>query len=207
MNKKTMDRIEALEARIAALEERSLARRTVRTRQYLKGVLLRWKTNLREKLRPKINRLHHYPPRDLDVPESYREFTLAGRPPTFAIVTPSYNQARFIGATVDSVLGQGYPALNFHVQDAKSCDGTIKILKSRNGQFSWCSSADRGQAHGLNLGFDSLQGEIMSYLNSDDLLLPGTLAYVARAFASGLVGSQCLAGRRLRVPSARHEGR
>ena len=148
-----MDRIEALEARIAALEERSLARRTVRTRQYLKGVLLRWKTNLREKLRPKINRLHHYPPRDLDVPESYREFTLAGRPPTFAIVTPSYNQARFIGATVDSVLGQGYPALNFHVQDAKSCDGTIKILKSRNGQFSWCSTCacgGCGQCPGLS---------------------------------------------------------
>ena len=118
------------------------------------------------------------------LPDSYRNVPLPSKPPTFAIVTPSYNQASFIGATVDSVLEQGYPTFNYHVQDARSSDDTIGILRSRNGKFSWSSAPDRGQAHEINMGFQSVHGDIMAYLNSDDLLLPGTLAYVARAFAA-----------------------
>jgi glycosyltransferase involved in cell wall biosynthesis len=172
-----LDRIAKLEARVTALEESDWALRDTLSKVTLKG-------RLYEKFRPKITRLRHYRPREFDIPDSYRQITLPRQPPTFAIVTPSYNQAKFIGATVDSVLGQGYPALNFHVQDAKSSDDTVSILKSRNGKFSWNSAADQGQANGINLGFQSLQGEIMAYLNSDDVLLPGALAYVARAFAA-----------------------
>ena len=135
------DRIRKLEAHVAALEQsnwhlrEALAKRNLKDRIY-------------EKFRPRITRLQHYPPRALDVPESYRDVLPPSEPPTLAIVTPSYNQASFIGATVDSVLGQGYPALNFHVQDAKSSDDTISVLKSRNGKFSWRSASDGGQAHG-----------------------------------------------------------
>ena len=101
------------------------------------------KDRIYEKFRPRITRLQHYPPRALDVPESYRDVLPPSEPPTLAIVTPSYNQASFIGATVDSVLGQGYPALNFHVQDAKSSDDTISVLKSRNDPFyAWLEIHD-----------------------------------------------------------------
>jgi Glycosyl transferase family 2 len=177
MNARESDRIKKLEARVAALEESNWALREILAKRNLKE-------RLYEKFRPKITRLQHYRPRELNVPEAYGDVAVPARPPTFAIVTPSYNQASFIGATVDSVLGQDYPALNFHVQDAKSSDDTVSTLKSRNGKFSWSSAPDRGQAHGINLGFQSAQGEIMAYLNSDDMLLPGTLAYVARAFAA-----------------------
>src|SRR5262245_28175078 len=177
MNASDNDRIKQLEARVAALEESNWELRETLLRVSLKE-------RLYEKLRPKINRLQHYRPRKLNVPDSYRDIALLSKPPTMAIVTPSYNQASFIGATVDSVLGQKYPALEFHVQDAKSSDGTVGILKSCNGKFSWNSAPDRGQAHAINLGFHSVHGEIMGYLNSDDVLLPGTLAYVARAFAA-----------------------
>ena len=191
------DRLTALEARIAALEESNQALRLILDRELqssnreiisLKDSFyskLRLKIeSTREKLRPKIGKFHHYPPRVLRVPDTYDEPPFKGRPPTIAIVTPSYNQAKFIAATVDSVLAQKYPALNYHVQDAASADGTIDVLKTYNGKISWNSTQDPGQAHGLNSGFRSCEGEIMAYLNSDDLLMPGTLAYVAKAFAA-----------------------
>src|SRR5205807_8713764 len=172
-------RIEALEARVASLEESNQALRTMLARE-----LGHSREGLIGKLRPKITRFHHYGPRKLKVPETYYQLSIEDEPPTIAIVTPSYNQARFVGATIESVLTQNYPALNYHVQDAGSTDGTTHILKACSGAFSWSSTTDAGQAHGLNSGFRAVQGEIMAYLNSDDLLLPGTLAYVAKAFAA-----------------------
>ena len=93
MNASESDRIKKLEARVAALEENNWALRKTLSRVSLKE-------RLYEKLRPKINRLQHYRPRKLDVPDSYRDVALPIEPPTFDIVTPSYNQASFIGATV-----------------------------------------------------------------------------------------------------------
>jgi hypothetical protein len=110
MNASESDRIKKLEARVAALEESNWALREILAKRNLKE-------RLYEKLRPKITGLQHYRPRELNVPEAYGDVAVPAGPPTFAIVTPSYNQASFIGATVDSVLGQGYPALNFHVQE------------------------------------------------------------------------------------------
>jgi len=179
VNATDAERIEALEARVASLEESNQALRTMFAREVASS-----REGLLEKLRPKITRFHHYAPRELKTPEAYGQVSLEGEPPTIAIVTPSYNQARFVGATIESVLTQNYPALNYHVQDAGSTDGTIDILKSKSGAFSWSSAPDGGQAHGLNSGFRTVQGEIMAYLNSDDLLLPGTLAYAAKAFAA-----------------------
>ncbi len=104
--------------------------------------------------------------------------------PSITIVTPSFNQVGFIEATLNSVLNQRYPKLEYIVQDGLSTDGTIEVLKKYASQLTrWESVEDKGQSHAINLGFQNTTGEIMAYLNSDDLLLPGTLSYVASYFA------------------------
>ena len=104
--------------------------------------------------------------------------------PHIAIVTPSYNQRKYLEATVASVLGQKYPALSYHVQDGASRDGTVDFLNTCGGQVSWRSEPDKGQASAINAGFKiaAVDCDIMAYLNSDDTLLPGTLSYVAHVF-------------------------
>jgi GT2 family glycosyltransferase len=136
----------------------------------------------RRVLRLGLYRPRQHRPRELAIPDSYHREELPGDPPSFAIVTPSYNHAPFIRATIDSVLAQGYPRLRYLVMDGGSSDGTPAILSGHGGKFDWLSEADDGQAHAINKGFARVSGEIMGWLNSDDLLLPGTLAYVARYF-------------------------
>src|SRR5262249_1995819 len=102
-----------------------------------------------------------------------------------AIVTPSFNQGAFLERTLASVLGQQYPRLEYVVQDGGSTDGTLAVLQRYRDQLThWESVRDRGQAHAINLGFRRTTGDIMAYLNSDDLLFPGALAFVARYFAA-----------------------
>jgi glycosyltransferase involved in cell wall biosynthesis len=104
--------------------------------------------------------------------------------PWISLVTPSYNQAEFIERTVKSVIDQGYPRLEYVVQDGKSTDGTNEVLRpylQKLTHFESCE--DNGQAHAINLGVQRTQGEIMAYLNSDDILLAGALWYVADYFA------------------------
>jgi GT2 family glycosyltransferase len=104
--------------------------------------------------------------------------------PSISIVTPSYNQAAFIGNTIESVLSQNYPKLEYFVQDGGSTDGTVEVLKRHADKLDgWVSEKDGGQSHAINLGFGKTAGEIMAWLNSDDLLLPGALAYVGEYFA------------------------
>lgn len=100
--------------------------------------------------------------------------------PRLAIVTPSFNQGQFIAETISSVIGQNYPNLHYHVQDGGSTDGTVDILESRD--ISWKSEKDSGQGDAINRGFADVTCDVMAYLNSDDMLLPGSLAYVARFF-------------------------
>jgi hypothetical protein len=135
-------------------------------------------------LRPRLNQLRQYPPRDLPIAaDAARD--AAGDPstlPTVALVTPSFRQGAFIRATIDSVLGQAYPKLRYVVMDGGSTDETLDILASYGDRLDWLSAPDRGQADAINKGFARVGGEIMGWLNSDDLLLPGTLAHVARFF-------------------------
>ena len=99
--------------------------------------------------------------------------------PKISIVTPSYGQADFIENTINSVLGQNYPNLEYFVQDGGSTDGTVEILKKYENQLSgWSSEFDEGQSQAINRGFANTRGEIMAWLNSDDLLLPGVLVVV-----------------------------
>ena len=123
-----------------------------------------------------------YAPRPINLAALPPAPPLPDEPPRIASVTPSYNHARFLDATIDSVLNQNYPRLHYHVQDGNSSDGSIELLENRGDRISWHSERDNGQSHAINLGFAGVDSDIMAYLNSDDVLLPGTLATVAHFF-------------------------
>ncbi len=115
--------------------------------------------------------------------------------PKISVVTPSYNQAQFIRATIDSVLSQDYPDLEYFVMDGGSTDGTVEILKSYGKKITWVSERDGGQADAINKGLKLTSGEVLAYLNSDDIYLPGALRrvgeYYARTQADWITGD-CL---------------
>lgn len=103
-----------------------------------------------------------------------------------SLVTPSFNQAQYIAKTIDSVLTQrGEFELEYRVIDGGSTDGTLDILRGYGGRLEWQSEADRGQVDAINKGLKAMTGDVVGWLNSDDVLLPGALARVAAAFEQG----------------------
>jgi glycosyltransferase involved in cell wall biosynthesis len=101
--------------------------------------------------------------------------------PRISIVTPSFNQARFIERTLHSVLSQDYANLEYIVMDGGSRDGSAEIIARHADRLAhWESQPDRGQSHAINKGFARATGEILGWLNSDDWLEPGALARVAQ---------------------------
>jgi glycosyltransferase involved in cell wall biosynthesis len=102
--------------------------------------------------------------------------------PLVAIVTPSFNQAEFLPRTIESVLNQTYPNIDYIVVDGDSTDGSVEILRSYGERFRWTSKPDRGQSHAINKGFAQADGEILTYLNSDDVLLPRAVETAVRYF-------------------------
>ncbi|MBX9653465.1 glycosyltransferase [bacterium] len=103
--------------------------------------------------------------------------------PKVSIVTPSYMQGHFIEWTIRSVLQQNYPNLEYIVMDGGSKDETVPILERYADQFAYFESKkDKGQADAICRGFERTTGEIMAYLNSDDMLTAGTLHRVAKYF-------------------------
>jgi glycosyltransferase involved in cell wall biosynthesis len=103
-------------------------------------------------------------------------------PPVVSIVTPSFNQGAFIRQTIDSVLQQDYPHIDYRVLDGGSTDDTVAILKSYGDRVKWVSEKDRGQTHAINKGMVQACGEIRAYLNSDDLLRRGAVSRVVEHF-------------------------
>jgi glycosyltransferase involved in cell wall biosynthesis len=100
-----------------------------------------------------------------------------------SLVTPSFNQARFIGRTIDSVLSQEGPfELDYRVIDGGSTDGTRAILESYGQRLRWVSEPDQGQVDAINKGLKAATGDLVGWINSDDLLMPGALARVVAAF-------------------------
>ena len=99
-----------------------------------------------------------------------------------SIITPSYNQAAFIEQTIQSILGQGVEDLEYFVIDGGSNDGTLDILRRYEGKIRWVIERDKGLADAVNKGIGMASGEIIGWLNSDDLYLPGTLKAVADYF-------------------------
>jgi glycosyltransferase involved in cell wall biosynthesis len=100
--------------------------------------------------------------------------------PKISIVTPSFNQAVFLEATIQSVLSQNYPNLEYIIIDGGSRDGSIDIIKKYEKSLHyWCSEPDGGQYDAINKGFRHATGDIMGWLNSDDMHFPWTLKTVA----------------------------
>ncbi len=96
--------------------------------------------------------------------------------PLVTIITPSFNQAQFLEATINSVLNQHYPNLEYMVLDGGSSDGSVEILKRYDTQLAWwVSEPDNGQADAFNKGLARAKGKYIGWLNSDDLYLSGSL--------------------------------
>jgi glycosyltransferase involved in cell wall biosynthesis len=117
--------------------------------------------------------------------------------PKITIVTPSYNQAQFLEQTILSVIGQHYPNLEYIVLDGGSTDGSVEIIKKYERHLAhWESGRDGGQASAINKGFAMATGEIIGWLNSDDMYMPGALMAAAREFknpaAHQIIFGNCL---------------
>jgi hypothetical protein len=128
--------------------------------------------------------LSQYPPRTLRIPAHYHQIAIEKEnPPVVSLVTPSFNQGHYLQRTIESVLTQNYPRLEYIIQDGGSTDDTQAILEQYRPHLTHVTSMpDKGQADAINKGFKQSSGDIMAWLNSDDLLLPGTMAYVVNYF-------------------------
>ena len=116
--------------------------------------------------------------------------------PTVTIVTPSFNQATFLEATIQSVLSQDYPAIEYMVVDGGSTDGSREIIQRYANRFAWwISEKDRGQTDAINKGFGRARGKIMAWLNSDDTYEPGAVraavAYLQAHLETEMVYGDC----------------
>jgi len=99
-----------------------------------------------------------------------------------SIIVPSFNHAHFIRATLDSILSQGHEDLEVLVFDGGSRDGTVEILESYGERIHWVSRKDRGQSDAINQGLQRATGDILAYLNSDDIYFPCAIDRVVRHF-------------------------
>jgi glycosyltransferase involved in cell wall biosynthesis len=152
---------------------------------------------LRPRSRLRVEPQH--PSRPLRVPRRYLDLRPPDPAPSISIVTPSLNQAEYLEGTIRSVLDQGYPNLEYAVCDGGSRDSSPQILERYGPRLHyWTSSPDSGHPDAVNRGIARCGGEILAYLNSDDLLLPGSLAYVGRYFADN-PGADVIYGHRVLI--------
>lgn len=101
--------------------------------------------------------------------------------PLVTIITPAYNRATLVAETIESVLNQDYPHLEYIVLDDGSTDGTLEVIKRYDGRLRWESHPNIGETRTVNKGFAMARGEIIGVVNSDDPLLPGAVAKLVNA--------------------------
>src|SRR6185436_4307781 len=114
-------------------------------------------------------------------PENLDTYRYSMSRPLVTIITPSYNQGSFIRATIESVLSQGYPELEYIIMDGGSTDETASIAREYASRLTFISEKDKGQSHGINKGFQIARGSVVAWLNSDDLYLPGSIRTAVEA--------------------------
>ena len=103
--------------------------------------------------------------------------------PKISVITPSFNQGEYLEQTICSVLEQGYPNLEYIIIDGGSTDCSVEIIKKYEHSLTyWVSEEDRGQYHAINKGFSVSTGEVMLWINSDDLLVAGSLETIGSIF-------------------------
>jgi hypothetical protein len=123
----------------------------------------------------------------------------SGTLPTISIVTPSFNQGRFLDECIRSVLDQNYPNLQYVIVDGGSTDESLKVIGRYKDRLSWwVSEKDAGQADAINKGFRRCTGDLVAWINADDFYLPGALKLAAEAYRANPGGSFYF-GRCLRV--------
>jgi glycosyltransferase involved in cell wall biosynthesis len=109
--------------------------------------------------------------------------------PKISIVTPSYNQDQYLEQTILSVIGQNYPNLEYIIIDGASSDGSVEIIKRYEKYLKyWISEPDNGQSHAINKGLKYASGDILAWLNSDDIYMPGILNSIGEVIKSDDVG-------------------
>jgi glycosyltransferase involved in cell wall biosynthesis len=134
---------------------------------------------------PRVSRTRQWPVKDGTLAAVPSDLPGGRRWPRISVVTPSFNQGRYIGETIDSVIAQGYPNLEHIVVDGGSTDETLEVLERYRANLTHViSERDRGQSDALNKGFRLATGEIFCWLNSDDRFAPGALFAVAMAFSA-----------------------
>jgi glycosyltransferase involved in cell wall biosynthesis len=117
--------------------------------------------------------------------------------PRISVITPSFNQGIFLERTIHSVLEQKYPNLQYIIIDGGSSDDSVEIIKKYETRVDyWVSETDKGQSDAINKGLSKANGEVVTWINSDDLLMPGSLMLVARIWNKnkkiGLVTGSCV---------------
>jgi len=106
--------------------------------------------------------------------------------PRITVVTPSFNQAKYLPETIESILNQGYTNLEYIVIDGGSTDGSVDIIRKYDSRLSyWISEKDNGQSDAIMKGFYKATGELFAWVNSDDVLLPGCLQRIAKQYVLG----------------------
>lgn len=102
--------------------------------------------------------------------------------PKVSIITPSYNQADYIERTIKSIVSQDYPNIEYIIMDGKSTDNSVDIIKKYDKKLKWTSEKDSGQSEAINKGLRQATGDIVAFLNSDDMYEPGAIKKVVDFF-------------------------